>query len=87
MAGLIRTFLTGREKHMDHLVSSFETYIEQRGFKKNPKVVYATNISKITNVSESLKDRAFRKHNFVHLFNFKNNSTVCGKTVQEIELY
>ena len=45
MAGLIRTFLTDREKLNKH-IWSFDIYTELPGFKKKTNVVYATNISK-----------------------------------------
>ena len=56
-----------------HLISSFGTYTESPGFKKNPNVVYATNISNITNFSERLKDRTLRKYNLVNSFNVKTD--------------
>ena len=51
MAGMIRTFLTDKQKINRPaiiLIWSFGTYAELSGFKKNTNVVYATNISKIT---------------------------------------
>ena len=50
----------------------FGTYTEPQGFKKNPKVVHATHISKITNFSERLKDRTLKKY-FVNSVNVKND--------------
>ena len=75
MAGLIRAFLTDREKLNGiaiHLVWAFGTHTEPPGFKKT-NVIYATNISKITIFSERLKDRTLRKYNFVISFNVKND--------------
>ena len=76
MAGLIRTFLTDREILNGlaiHLIWSFRTYTESPGFKKNPRVVYANNILKITNFSECLKDCTPRKYKFVNSFNVKTD--------------
>ena len=44
----------------------WDIYTEPPGFKK---VVYDTNISKIANYSERLKDHALRNYNFVNSFN------------------
>ena len=97
MAGLIRTFLTDIEilngLAIDFNIWSFGTYTESPGFKKNPNVVYATTISKITNFSERLKDRTLRKYNFVNSFDvktdFKGNKvlqgTPCGWKMQNIQ--
>ena len=96
MAGLIRTFLTEREFLnwlAIHLIWSFGTYTESPGFKKNPNVVYATNISKITNFSKRLKDRILRKYNFVNSFNVKTDfkrynelqGTTCVWKMQNIQ--
>ena len=96
MAGLIRTFLTDREIPnglVIHLVWSFGTYTESPGFKKNPNIVYATNISKITIFSERLKDRTLRKYNFVNSFNVKTafkryivlQGTTCVWKMQNIQ--
>ena len=76
MAGLIRTFVTDTEILNGlaiHLIWSFGTYTESPGFKKNPNVVYATNISKVTNISECLNDRTLIKYNFVNSFNVKTD--------------
>ena len=47
-------------------------------------MVYATNISKITNFSERLKDRTLGKYNFVNSFNvktdFKRYKVLMGTT-------
>ena len=69
MAGLIRTSLTDREilsGFTIHLILYFGTYTESPGFKRNPNVVYATNIPKITSFSERLKERTLTKYNFVN---------------------
>ena len=58
----------------------FGTYTESPDFKKNPNVVYAINISKITNFSERLKDRTLRKYNFVNLFNVETDIKVLQGT-------
>ena len=76
MASLIWTFLTNRDILNGlaiHLIWSFGTYTESPGFQKNPNVLYATNISKIMNMSERLKDRTLRKYNFVNSFNVKTD--------------
>ena len=76
MAGMIRTFLTDKQKINRPaiiLIWSFGTYAEQFGFKKNTNVVYATNISKITNFSKCLKDRTITKYKFVNSFNVKKD--------------
>ena len=70
MAGLVRTFLTDIEVLNElaiHLIWSFGTYTELPGFKNNPNVIYATNISRLTNFSERLK------YNFVNSFNVKTD--------------
>ena len=71
---------------------SFGTYTKS-GFKKNPNVAYATNISKITNFSERLKDRTLRKYIFVNLFNVNTDfnryevlqGTTCVWKMQNIQ--
>ena len=96
MAGLIRTFLTDRVIQTGlavHLIWSSGTYIESLGCKKNPDVVYATNILKITNFLERLKDRTLRKYNFVNSFNVKTDfkhykvlqRTTCVWKMQNIQ--
>ena len=79
---------------MNLLIGSFGTYTESPGFKKNPNVIYATNISKITNFSERLKDRTLRKYNFVNSFNVKTDfkrykvlqhGTTCVWKMQNIQ--
>ena len=86
MAGLIRTFLTDREKlnvlAIFHLIGSFRTYTEPPRFKRNPNVVYATNIS---NFAERLKNgNITKKFNFAstmitNVIKYKGGPPVYGK--------
>ena len=96
MAALIRNFLTDREKlnrPAIHLIWSFGKYTEPPDFKKNPNVVYATNISKITNFSKRLKDRT-QENITVNSFNVNNyykrfkvlRETMCVWKMQNIQL-
>ena len=67
--------------------------VESPGFKKNPHVKYARNISKITNISERLKDCTLRKYNFVNSVNVKTDfkrytelqGTTCVWKMQNIQ--
>ena len=91
MACLIRSFLTDRE--ILNRLAILGTYTESPGFKKHPNVVYATNISKITNFSECLKNRTLRKYNCVNSFNVKTDfkhykvfqGTTCVWKLQNIQ--
>ena len=71
-----------KDIHLAGLIWSFGNYTESRGFERNPNVVYATNISKVTNFSERLKDRTLRKNFFMNSFNvmtdFKHYKVLQG---------
>ena len=56
-----------------HLIWSFGTYTEPRGFEKKLNVVYATNIPEITIFAERLQGRILRKYNFMNSFNVKHD--------------
>ena len=73
MASLIRSFLTVRDNVNGltiHVVWSFGTYTEPQTIQMS--YMLHINKSKITNISECLKDRTLRKYNIVNSFNVKN---------------
>ena len=86
MTGLIRTFLTDKEKLNRcaiHIIWSFWAYTEQQGLKKNQTVGYATFcFSKITTFSEPLKDRTLlRQYNILNPFKMSKNDYKCHKVL------
>ena len=79
MTVLIRTFLTDREKLNElaiHLIWSFGTYTEPQGLKKNPNVVYATNILKITIFKSVWK--TVPEENKILFCMLSNTMMICG---------
>ena len=75
------------------LYDPFEHILNHQALRKKTNVVYATNISKITNISERLNDRTLIKYNFVNSFNVKTDfkrykvvqGTICVWKMQNIQ--